>query len=268
MISELKITVANRLGKSYVQQAYATHPFKIAPVGEHPEDPTLHLMIRSSSPGILDNDQHQIEINVNESCHLNLQTQSYQRIFKMETGATQQMVVNLASQSHFCFFPHPLVPHENAKFQAHTIINMDQSANVIWGDIITCGRKFSGEVFRFTSLRTILEIYRHKKLIFKDHLLLTPGSNQVTGMGQFENFTHQATLVYVPACLESSLLTDLHAYFLKKINIAVGITELAAKGILIRILGHSGEYLFSCLQEVSSLLQKTTIIPEAVLTPL
>ncbi len=156
MISELNFTVATRSGKSFLKQAYCTHPFKLTPVGEHQEDPALYLMIRSSSPGILDNDHYKININVNPASRLYLQTQSYQRIFKMENGASQEMVINLAAKSFLCFIPHPLVPHENSKFYSRTIINMADESQLIWGEIITCGRKLSGEKFKFNLLHNVL----------------------------------------------------------------------------------------------------------------
>ncbi|QMU26628.1 urease accessory UreD/UreH family protein [Adhaeribacter radiodurans] len=38
---------------------------------------------------------YQIEIDLKENCRLHLQTQSYQRLFRMEKGGTQTIVGNL-----------------------------------------------------------------------------------------------------------------------------------------------------------------------------
>ncbi len=266
MISELTFTVANRSGKSFLDQAYCTHPFKLAPVNENPEDPTLYLMIRSSSPGILDNDHYKITINVTPASRLHLQTQSYQRIFKMENGARQEMVINLAAKSYFCFIPHPVVPHENSRFNSRTIINMAEGSQLIWGEIITCGRKLSGERFKFTCLHSILEVFIGECLIFKDQLLLYPSTTRLQNIGLFENFTHQANLLIMPAGPDLAMLLEkVHEYFLKKSNVAAGVTEIAANGILIRILGTSGEQLFSYLQELSVMLQESLACSEKLL---
>ncbi|RDC62858.1 urease accessory protein UreD [Adhaeribacter pallidiroseus] len=268
MIGELTFTVANRTGKSFLGQAYCTHPFKIAPVGEHPENPTLYLMIRSSSPGVLDNDHYKINIHLNSGSRLHLQTQSYQRIFKMDNGARQEMVVNLAAKSYFCFIPHPVVPHENSRFYSHTVINMAEESRLVWGEIITCGRKLSGEAFKFTSLHTILKIYNGDRLIFKDQLLLCPGTTRLQNLGLYEDYSHQANLVLLPAGPDAATLLELvQEYFLKINNVAVGLTEIASNGILIRILGTSGEQLFSCLQEISALLLENIAGSEILLSP-
>ncbi|PSR54571.1 urease accessory protein [Adhaeribacter arboris] len=263
MISELKITVAQRLRKSYLQQAYCTQPFKLAPVGEDKKDPTLYLMIRSSSPGVLDGDNYQLEINLNENCWLHLQTQSYQRLFRMEKGATQTMVINLAADSFLHFIPHPIVPHENSVFRSLNRIYMAEGASLIWGEIITCGRKLSGEIFKFTFLHNLTEVYRNGRIIFKDQLLLTPAKNPLQTLGQWEQFTHQGTLIYLPkSALESSLIDSIHDYLADKINLTGGVSQIAAHGLLIRLLGTSGEQLFQGLQEISSLLQ-TPVISKA-----
>lgn len=216
-------------------------------------------MIRSSSPGILDNDTYHLYINVNQNCSLNLQTQSYQRIFRMENGASQKMIIHLAPNSHFCFIPHPMVPHEDSIFQSRTIVNMSENSSLIYGEIITCGRKLSGEEFKFTSLRNILEIYRQDRLIFKDHLFLCPKTTSLKKIGLFENFTHQANLIFLPGEFTAVLIDDLHEYFLKNGSVTAGITEVASKGILIRLLGNSGEQLFTILQEISAHLRKTWV---------
>ena len=144
MTSELKITVGNRAGKSYVKQAYCTQPFKLAPVGEDKSDPTLYLMVRSSSPGILDGDHYEMQIDLAENTRLHLQTQSYQRLFRMQKGASQNLIVNLGNNSSFCYLPHPLVPHEKSIFRSYTTINLAAGATLTLGEVITCGRKLSG----------------------------------------------------------------------------------------------------------------------------
>ncbi|MDQ4139434.1 MAG: urease accessory protein UreD, partial [Bacteroidota bacterium] len=176
---------------------------------------------------------------------------------------TQTMVVNLAANSYLHYIPHPMVPHENGIFRNLTRIFMAEGASLVLGEIITCGRKLSGEIFKFSFLHTLTEIFRNGRLIFKDQLLLTPGENSLQTLGQWEQFTHQGTLIYLPAfTIESSLLDLIHDYLAAKSNLTAGVSQIAANGLLIRLLGTSGEQLFQCLQEISSLLQ-TAIVAKA-----
>ena len=72
----------------------------------------------SSSPGILDEDEYELKIELGENSSLQLHTQSYQRLFNMKKGAKQLMEVYLEKGSSFVYLPHPSVPHENSVFTA------------------------------------------------------------------------------------------------------------------------------------------------------
>lgn len=268
MTSELKILVGNRAGKSYVKQAYCTQPFKVAPVGEDKSDLTLYLMVRSSSPGILDGDHYEMQIDLAENTRLHLQTQSYQRLFRMQKGASQSLIVNLGNNSSFCYLPHPLVPHENSIFRSYTTINLAAGATLTLGEVITCGRKLSGEVFKFSYLQLVTQVYRQGRLILKDHLLLQPEVINLGGLGQFENFTHQATLIYLNEKADTKFLADLvHERLAEVTGIAAGVTQTAHNGLLIRLLGSGAEQLYHCLHQINNVLQAAQVIPEVSLVP-
>ncbi len=269
MINELKITTANRSGKTYLKDTFYTRPFKVAHVGENKNDPCLYLMVMSSSPGILDGDQYEITIDLAEDTKLNLQTQSYQRLFQMEIGAGQTMQVNMAQGSRFYYIPHPSVPHQNSIYRSHNIIRMAERTSLVWGEIVTCGRKLSGEVFKFSHFQNITEVYCGERLVFKDHLLLSPEYMSMNALGQFEGFTHQATLFCLDERANTTDLTNLvqEQLSLEK-NIAFGVTQTAHKGLLVRLLGHGGEQLFRCLNQLGALflaqVAPVTAKPEAL----
>ncbi|HEY4650445.1 MAG TPA: urease accessory protein UreD [Pontibacter sp.] len=257
MINELKISVANRSGKTYLKDMFYTRPFKVAHVGEDKADPRLYLMVMSSSPGILDGDQYEQTIDLAEDTSLQLQTQSYQRLFQMERGAGQVMKVNMARGSSFHYIPHPSVPHENSIYKSHNVIRMEEGCSLIWGEIVTCGRKLSGEVFKFKHFQNLTEVYCAGKLVFKDNLLLSPGYMSMNALGQFEEFTHQATLFCLNENAGTAALTDLIQEQLSvEKNIAFGVTQTAHNGLLVRVLGHGGEQLLRCLNELGALYQK------------
>src|ERR1700712_3671256 len=116
MIAELHIQTALRDGKTYLKKAYHTTPFKIANITEDKSKHELHLMLMSSSPGILDGDEYKIKIDVAEGSSLSLHTQSYQRLFNTKDSASQSMEVYMENQSSFVYMPHPSVPHKSSSF--------------------------------------------------------------------------------------------------------------------------------------------------------
>lgn len=256
MTSELTLRTACRAGKTYLLDAYCTRPFKLASVGEDPADPGLYLMLMSSSPGLLDGDRHELTLHLAENTRLQLRTQSYQRLFRMAHGASQTMTVHLARGSHFHYIPHPTVPHENSIFHGHNVVHLAAGSSLVWGEIVTCGRKHSGEIFRFTHFQSLTEVYREGRLVFKDHLLLRPGRMALGALGQLEGFTHQATLFGLADKPASPALLDLvHARLSAEKDLAFGVTQTAHRGLLLRLLGHGGERLLRCLQEVGTAVE-------------
>lgn len=254
MISELKILTGKRDHSTYLKECFCTRPFKIANVREERSDPVLRLMMMSSSPGMLDKDHYRVDITVAAGTALHLQTQAYQRLFNMETGAIQEMEVRLQTGSSFTFLPHPLVPHEKATYTGYTNLYLSDNCRLVWGEIITCGRKLNGEVFRFKKLHSITRVFSGTQLLLMDNLLMQPGVTSFQAMGWMEGYTHQATFLYVDTHDKVSLqeTTDsLHRYLEQQRDMLAGVTRTAGNGIMVRMLGHSGEQLFECQQQLA-----------------
>lgn len=252
----LHIETALRHEKTVLKKSFCTQPFKIANITESKLEHELQLMLMSSSPGILDEDCYQLTVDVGEGCALSLQTQSYQRIFQMKKGATQTLTMNLAEGSSVVYLPHPLVPHQHSIFQARNKIYLSDGCSLLWGEIISCGRKLNGEIFQFSLYHGITEIFLKNKLVVKENLLLKPLEMNMASIGQLEGFTHQATLLYLTERIDVSFSTTSLIEFLQQSNqVIYGISALPVNGILVRLLGHSAEQLFGLLKDLSGLLQ-------------
>ena len=154
MRSSLDIKIEQRAGKSYLKDAYVTQPFRIVPVGQYRKDNAAYLMIMSSSPGLLDNDEHFIDINLAESTKLQLQTQAYQRLFFMKNKSEQNTTISLKPGCAFAYVPHPVVPQTSSTFISRNKVEMTENCHFLLSEIITCGRKLSGEEFEKLSTTT------------------------------------------------------------------------------------------------------------------
>ncbi|MEO6328954.1 MAG: urease accessory protein UreD [Ginsengibacter sp.] len=252
MTAELDIQAALRNNITFLEKAYCTTPFKIANITENKKDNTLRLMLMSSSPGILDGDVYNIKIHVAKHCSLHLQTQSYQRLFNMKVGASQNMEVHLEEGASFWFIPHPSVPHESSIFAAKNKILLSDNCDLIWGEVLTCGRKLSGEVFLLSKYHNVTEIFLNNKLIIKENLLVQPSVVNVNLIGQLESYTHQATLIYLNEKASIKILIkEITAFLSIQNEIIFGITAAPVNGLIIRLLGYKAEQLFDCLKTIS-----------------
>ena len=262
-MANLYIRAGFKEGKSYLMDSYVSVPFRITNVGQVKDDGSLYMMLGSSSPGLLDSDNHEIEINIEENSRFQLQTQSYQRLYNMKKGSSQTTKVNLAPNSFFCYVPHPVVPQESSIFRNRTVINLDKDCELILGEVVTCGRKnseniypnkkISGEIFKFTYFQNVTEIYFNDLLVLKDKIILEPKIYPVNTVIQLEEYTHQATFIYMNtksshgAC---DLIEGVLGIIKNEENISFGVSEMAANGFVLRVLGNGGEQLFNCFQQI------------------
>src|SRR5829696_8318363 len=102
---KLLIETVLRQGQTVLKNSFCTQPFKLANVTEEKKGQPLRLIVMSSSPGILDGDEYEIDIAIGEGCQLSLETQSYQRLFQMKEGASQTMKITMGNGSSLCYLP-------------------------------------------------------------------------------------------------------------------------------------------------------------------
>jgi urease accessory protein len=258
MIAQLEIQAASINAVTFLKKSYCNTPFKIANITEDKKDPTLRLMLMSSSPGVLDADEYRIKIELDQHCSVQLHTQSYQRLFTMKDQAMQYTDVHLADNAGFCFIPHPVVPHKQSSFTSRNNFYLADNCSLIFGEILTCGRKLNGEVFSFSKYHSITRIFRNGKLLIKENLLMQPGLMNINAIGQLQGFTHQASLIYLEENAEiKTLIPQLYELLSSQEEISVGITAAPVNGLIVRILGQKAEQLFDCLKLVAGCLPQT-----------
>ena len=252
MRSEVAIKVAVRNGISYLASSYFTPPFKVANITENKLEGALHLMLMCASPGVLDGDDLSVRVEVEAFGRLQLHTQSYQRLFQMEEGAVQTMEVFLEKGACFCWLPHPCVPHERAIFTGRNKVFLSEGSQLIWGEVITCGRKLNGEVFRYSRYQVRTEIFIQGQLALLENVCLRPSMFSVEGMGQMEGFTHQASLLYV-----GSRGVEVEKCLQALEGVIYGVSEGPAGSLVVRILGNHAEPLYEGLKAIGALLTGT-----------
>ncbi len=255
MNAQLHLLVGERKACSYLEQAYFTTPFKVANITEDKTGHELHLMLMSSSPGILDGDVYDIKIEVKKNCSLQLYTQAYQRLFTMQKGASQQMNVTIGPGASFVFLPHPSVPHEQSIFTSRNNFYLSKNCHFVYGEVLTCGRKLNGEAFLFSKYHSINQIYLNNKLVIRENLLMQPSGINLHAIGQLEGYTHQASLIYLHESADTKKIQeDMLQLLLTEKNIEYGVTVAPVNGIIIRLLGHGAEQLHKLLIKLNELI--------------
>lgn len=248
--SHVHIKVEKVAERTILKSAFFTSPFKVLDITEDKKSPGLNLMLMSTSPGILDGDDINMHIHLAPHSLLALYTQGYQRIFEMEIGARQNLLVNMAEHSSFYYLPHPTVPHQRSILQVENIFQIHATARFVYGEVITCGRKHSGESFLFSKFQSVTRVYIENKLMIKENLLLQPGIEKFNQLGMLEGYSHQASLLLIgphtPGCDNIISILSLEK------NTASGITEIFPGGRIVRILGYGAEQLYHCIKIIAN----------------
>jgi urease accessory protein len=126
---------------------------------------------------------------------------------------------------------------------------------MVFGEVLTCGRKLNGESFLFSKYHSVTSVFINDELVIKENLLMQPSVINVHAIGQLEGYTHQASMIWLQDRINinevSSTIIDLLA--MEK-NITSGVSKAPVSGLIIRILGHGAEQLYDCLQKINSLL--------------
>lgn len=208
-------------------------------------------MQMSSSPGILEGDKYKINIYLDKNCIVSLETQAYQRLYKMKLGAIQHAEIELEENSFFEYLPHPTVPHAGASFRSSVQLNLHISAALIYGEIYTCGRKLCQEEFLFSSIHSEIAIKIDNRLLVKERLVIIPSKKSFSGMGILEGYTHQGSLFIV----DPKINLDILIHNIRKIleNREAGVTRVSKQIIAVRILGYKAEQLFELFKNISEL---------------
>ncbi|WP_162633053.1 urease accessory protein UreD [Echinicola strongylocentroti] len=239
--------------QTILKDVFFTPPFNLVEVRENKKNPLLEVMVMSSSPGMLNDDVYDIHIDVINHSQLNLQTQSYQRIYVSKNGTKQRMQVDVGEGAYFSHVPHPMVPHAGAIYFAENTLALTKSSTLLWGEILTCGRKWmeKGEQFTFKKHHTITTIRVEGKTIFKDNLFLLPAALDITEMGQYEGFTHQGSLFFIaPEGDIKKKMDDIHDRLASEADIDFGISLIRENAYVLRVLGNSGERLFRIFDQI------------------
>jgi urease accessory protein len=252
MRSEVAIEVAIRSDISYLASSYFTPPFKVVNITEDKHAGFLDLILMCSSPGVLDGDEASICIGMGEGARMRLCTQSYQRLFNMKHGAAASMEVRMDKGACFCWLPHPCVPHEGAVFTGKNRVFINEGCQLVWGEVLTCGRKLNGEVFGFSKYHVRTEIFIRDQLVLVDNICLRPSVISVGGPGQMEGFTHQASLLYVGGLGMSR--DEIERYLAILEGTVYGVSEGPAGSLVVRILGNKAEPLHTALKVMAGML--------------
>ncbi len=242
--SELQITAAANEKSTVLEKVYFTAPLKVMnPI--YPEKGYMQIILLSASAGLMAGDTQKLNIYVKSGCQMELTSQSYEKIHKMDTGfASRHTVINIEKNSFFRYNPLPAIPFSGSAFQNHTIVRLeDKTSKLIMCDIISCGRHASGERFQYKYYKSLTDVYCDNRLIFRDNTNYGPDLLPMNHIGFFENYNVLANIAIFNISLQDESFTNINTYLKSMNGITGGITRLEYNNILIKIFSNNAQIL-------------------------
>ena len=267
-VSKLYITVQgvpadNGMYRTVISDSYFTAPFKIMkPFPRRGGGITVYQ--QTASAGIMAGDEQDHRFTVGEHADLELVSQSFEKIFKMENGenAVRRITADVSSCGTLCYTPLPCIPFGGSDFTTSSSIKLaDNTSRLLYEDCICCGRKGHGEEFAYRQYRSYIEIQRAGKLIYRDNTVFTGSdcgsfplnesflrSDAMYGRyrhaGNLLLFGFEKTAAEINSMLglpEKILYTSPSAK--NNDSITAGVTTISSGDIVVRALGTSAEQI-------------------------
>lgn len=251
--SIIQLTSLLKDDEAILSDVYYTAPFKIMIPFKITKN-TLNVMILSVSAGIMEGDEQDILIEVGEGTNLEVTSQAYEKIHKMQGGfAKRETKIKVKKNSSLIYNPLPTIPFKDSSFINKVNIDLeDSSSKLIFIDILSSGRVASGESFEYSSYINLVEIRENNKLIYRDNCRYEPNNIDMNVLGLYEEFTHCATMVICNYNLSNNQFDNIREYIDKdfdsinnenRAKVIGGITYSTGGNIVIKLLGKSSEIL-------------------------
>ena len=248
--------------KTVVTDQYSQFPLYIQKALHYDEFlPSMaNLFIMSPSGGIIQGDRYRVDITLTNQAVCHITTQGATRIYKMNSNyATQLFNITVNKNCYLEFIPDQLIPYQNSRYYQKVELNIEDSATLVYSEILTPGRVAMGEFFSYDIcyLKTICR-NNDKKIKFLDNFLLEPKKQKITTLGILGNYTVLAT-IYIVSKNNSVLQIK------EKINLALqdnaevngGCTVLPYDcGLVVRLLGNSSEEIKTTIYGIIRIVRK------------
>lgn len=236
----LKLDMENRQGRSVAKNVYFHGAFKVMRPIYHGKNKYPCYYLLNPGGGYLDGDKYQMNITLEEKAQLTLTTQSSTKVYKTpKQEAYQQSIFHLKKDSYLEYLPDALIAYKDAKYFQDTSIYMEKGASLIYSDILTPGWSPEGDHFSYDRIRLKTKIYMEDELVLYDHIKLQPKSQNMSGLGFMEGYTHLGSLIVIGQNTNDKLLDRLYEAIQEESgDFVFGLSHLSIKGFTVRIMAN------------------------------
>lgn len=248
--SQLAVQAEYRDGKTILTDVSFTAPYKLMHPFPKPNGGAQIIPVCASA-GIMRGDRQEFSYQVGEQAELEVLSQSYDKIHKMDDGCAQRHIyLDVKHNATLYYAPQPVIPFAQSAFDSTIDIQLsDESSHVFFQDILSCGRTAYGERFAYRRFSSKIMVYRAGTLIYRDNTRYEPEKMPMESIGMYEGYTHMANLLLF------GVDTQTQEEIWKLIDASDcdgGVTALDPNNLIVRLFGVRAQQL----QRVSDQLKQ------------
>jgi urease accessory protein len=245
-------------GRTAIARQRSRPPLQTFGLQEADGQGSAYLQILNPCGGLFEGDSAEIEVTLQRGAHLYLTTQAATKIYPVEHGRLirQHIRLRVASGATLEYLPLPLIPFAHAQYVQKTEIHVEAGGVCFVAEVLAPGRVARGERFAYHMLRGRVEGWVGDQLVLFEQLMLQPEQTSYAGLGVLDGKSYVATLYVLTSQVLAPLIPGWNRCLTKQYGEAIGITALAYGGLVVRLLGHTGQEVLRRLDAAHRLIRE------------
>jgi urease accessory protein len=217
-----------------------------------------YLQIVNPCGGLFEGDRAEVEVSLQRGAHLYLTTQAATKIYPAEHGEVtrQHIRLRVASGAILEYFPLPLIPFARALYVQELTMQVESGGVCLVADVLAPGRVARGEHFAYSMVRSRVEGWVDDQLALFEQMILQPGQNSYGGLGLLDGKCYVASLCVLTSQAFDRWIPEWNRRLTEQYGECVGITALAHGGLMVRLLGHTGQEVLRRLDAAHQLIRE------------
>jgi urease accessory protein len=217
-----------------------------------------YLQILNPCGGLFEGDSAEVEVTLQRGAHLYLTTQAATKVYPAENGhaARHHLRLRIAAGAILEYFPLPLIPFAHALYVQEIAIQVESGGVCLVAEVLAPGRVARGERFAYHMIRSRVEGWVDDRLALFEQLILQPAQDSYAGLGLLEGASYLGTLYVLSSQALTLLIPGWNRRLTKQYGGCVGITTLAYGGLVVRLLGQTGQEVLRRLDAVHGLIRE------------
>jgi urease accessory protein len=255
---QLSLELACNEGHTIIARQRSRPPLQVFGLQSDDRDGSAYLQIVNPCGGLFEGDTAEVEVSVGPETRLYLTTQAATKIYPAAHGEVtrQRTRLRVAAGAILAYFPLPLIPFAHAMYVQEITVQVELGGVCLVSEVLAPGRIAHGERFAYDMVRSRVDGWVAEQLALFEQMVLVPKQRSYAGLSLLDGRCYLATLYVLTSQPLEAWIPRWNRRLAEQYDVCVGITGLAYGGLMVRLLGHTGQEVLRRLDVVHRLIRE------------